>query len=149
MLAGHSKPISEAELAVLKLLWEQGPSTVRAVHEILRQQNRPWAYTTVLTLMSRLRDKGYVDVSSQRKGTAHVFRPTVSKHKLLKHRLHDLAEQICDGAASPLVHALVDSRQLSVEDIARLRTLLDQLEHEGQQPKDSTKPKRRRRGRDR
>jgi predicted transcriptional regulator len=118
-------PVSDAELEVLKVLWTSGPSTVRAVAGALRKQRRKLAYNTVLTLLSRLREKGYV--TADRTGTAHTFRPVVSREDLLGSSLSALADRICDGTASPLVLALVRDKTFSAEEIARFRALLDEL----------------------
>ena len=123
---GSAPTVSDAELDVLKALWEHGPATVRQVEARLRRRKRRWAYTTVLTLLSRLREKGCV--ASDTTGTAHVFRPAVSRDQLLRHGLSELADRICDGTASPLVHALVKGRRFSADEIAHFRKLLDELE---------------------
>jgi BlaI family penicillinase repressor len=123
---GSAPTVSDAELDVLKSLWEHGPATVRQVEARLRRRKRRWAYTTVLTLLSRLREKGYV--ASDTTGTAHIFRPAVSRDQLLRHGLSELADRICDGTASPLVHALVKGRRFSADEIAHFRKLLDELE---------------------
>jgi len=122
-------PVSDAELEVLKVLWAKEAATVRDVEAALRRNKRRLAYNTVLTLLTRLRDKGYVD--ADRVGTAHVFRPMVSRDELLNDGLSALANRIGDGTASPLVHALVRGQRLSAEDVAYLRKLLDDLEREG------------------
>jgi predicted transcriptional regulator len=121
--------ISDAEMEVLKALWEQGPGTVREIDARLRRRKRRWAYNTVLTLLSRLREKGFV--SSQPQGTAHVFKPEVSREALLRGRLSELADRLCDGISSPLVSALVQGQRFSPEEIARFRKLLDELEQKG------------------
>ena len=118
-------PVSDAELEVLKVLWAAGPVTVRDVAAALKKQRRKLAYNTVLTLLSRLREKGYV--TADRRETAHLFRAVVSREDLLGSSLAALAERICDGTASPLVLALVRDRTFSAEEIARFRTLLDDL----------------------
>jgi predicted transcriptional regulator len=124
---GTSGPsISDAELDVLKVLWAHGPSTVRDVEAHLRKRRRRWAYTTILTLLSRLKEKGYV--KPDRGSAAHVFHATVTRDRLLSDGLSDLADRICDGTASPLVHALMQGKRLSSEEIADLRKLLDELE---------------------
>ena len=121
-----SDPISKTELLVLKVLWEQGPATVREIHSVLTEQGRDWAYTTVLTLLQRLESKGYV--TSEKSGIAHIFRPLVSREGLLRHRLRELAREVTDGAATPLVQALVEGHRFSEEDIERFRELLDRVE---------------------
>ena len=122
-------PVSDAELEVLKVLWARSSATVREVEGDLRQQKRRLAYNTVLTLLTRLREKGYIE--ADRAATAHVFRPVVSRDELLHHGLSALADRVCDGTASPLVHALVRGSRLSADDVAQLRKLLDELEREG------------------
>jgi len=117
--------VSDAELEVLKVLWAGGPATVRDVAAALRRQRRRLAYNTVLTLLSRLRDKGYV--AADRREAAHLFHATVSRDDLLGSSLAALADRVCDGTASPLLLALVREQQLSADDIAELRRLLDQL----------------------
>jgi len=124
-MARPKPAISDAELEVLKVLWASGPGTVRDVEAQLRRRRR-LAYNTVLTLLTRLRDKGYVE--ADRTGTAHVFRSVVSRDELLRHGLSTLADRVCDGTASPLVLALVKGQRLSREDVAELRRLLDDLE---------------------
>ena len=118
---------SDAELEVLKVLWQGGPGTVREVEARLRRRRRRWAYNTVLTLLSRLREKGYV-ASDKSDAAAHLFRATVSREQLLVNGLSDLADRVCDGTASPLVQALVEGGRLSKDDIALLRKRLDELE---------------------
>ena len=130
MASRRLPPVSETELEVLKTLWSGGPGTVRDVEARLDQRRRRWAYNTILTLLSRLKDKGYV--TADRGGTAHVFRSTVTRDELLSHGLAKLADRMCDGTSSPLVHALVRGRKLSAKDIAELRRLLDELERERQ-----------------
>jgi BlaI family transcriptional regulator, penicillinase repressor len=125
-------PISETELDVLKVLWEHGPGTVRALNALLGRQGRRWAYTTVLTLLQRLESKGYV--TSDKSGVAHVFRPAVTRDKLLQQRLKDLANQLCEGTATPLVLALVEGQRFTAEEISQFRQLLDQLENRKKSP---------------
>jgi BlaI family penicillinase repressor len=125
-------PVSDAELEVLKVLWSTGPATVRDVAAALRKQRRRLAYNTVLTLLSRLREKGYV--AADRRDTAHQFRALVTREALLGSSLAALADMVCDGTASPLVLALVRDQQFSAEEIAHFRKLLDTLE-----PRDGSK----------
>jgi BlaI family transcriptional regulator, penicillinase repressor len=113
-------PISETEQAVLKVLWDLGPETVREVLAALIAQGHSWAYTTVQTLLTRLLAKGYV--------AADVYRAAVSRNELLQQRLTDLADTFCEGTTSPLVLALVEGSQLTPGDIGRLREMLDKLE---------------------
>jgi predicted transcriptional regulator len=118
--------ISETELAVLKVLWAVGAGTVRQVQAVLRRRGRRWAYTTVQTLLNRLQGKGYA--ASDRSGPAHVYRAAVSRDELLRKRLGDLADELCEGTASPLVLALVEAGRFTPAEIEQFRQLLDQLD---------------------
>ncbi|MCP3916058.1 MAG: BlaI/MecI/CopY family transcriptional regulator [bacterium] len=118
--------ISETEMHVLKVLWDEDAGTVREIRDLLRKRRRRWAYTTVQTLLNRLREKGYV--ARDESGMAHVFRAAVTRDRLIGWRLKELADQVCEGASTPLVLNLVQSQPLSDDDIAKLRRLLDQAE---------------------
>jgi predicted transcriptional regulator len=117
--------ISQTEREVLEALWDQGAATVRQLHEALLAKRR-WAYTTVQTLLQRLETKGYVE--ADRGAFAHIFRPTVSRESLLRQRLDALAHELCQGAKTPLMLALVDGQGLDPEDIEHLRALLARLD---------------------
>jgi predicted transcriptional regulator len=132
----NQPPLSETEQDVLKALWDLGQGTVREVRAALAAQGHQWAYTTAQTLLTRLLAKGYV--AADRTGPAHVYRPAVSRNRLLQQRLTDLADEFCEGTTSPLVLALVEGSDLSRDDIARFRQLLDKLE--------ADKPKARKKG---
>lgn len=118
-----SPSISATELEVLKVLWDRGPGTVREINESLPGER---AYTTVLTLLQRLQEKGFV--TSDRSQAAHVFHPALTQAELLDRKLTELQETLCDGAMSPIVQALVEGGRLSKKEAARLRKLLDDLE---------------------
>jgi predicted transcriptional regulator len=119
-------PPAGAELEVLKVLWEHGAGTVREINDALANQGRAWAYTTVQTLLHRLETKGYV--RGMKGKPAHVYEAVLSRDEVLKDRLRDLAEQMCDGTTSPLLHALVEGGKLSRNDVEALRKLIDKLD---------------------
>jgi BlaI family penicillinase repressor len=125
-MAARQAPVSEAELEVLKVLWEHPAGTVREINAHLQRVGRRWAYTTVQTLLQRLESKGYVE--SERSGAAHVFRAAVSREQMVSLRLRELADQLCDGTSSPLLLALVEDSRLTADEVRELRRLLDQLE---------------------
>jgi predicted transcriptional regulator len=127
-VARKREELSDTEQEVLKTLWELGSGTVREIHEALERDGRRRAYTTVLTFLFRLEAKGYA--TSDKTGLAHVFRPIVTREMLLSQRLTRLVDEVCEGTATPLVHALVRGRTFSKDDIARFRQLLDDLERE-------------------
>jgi len=111
--------ITEAELTVLKALWDGGPATVR---ELLARLGTDWAYTTVQTLVSRLVDKGHV--RADRKDLAHVFVATTAREELAARQVDEVATTLLDGAVAPLVLRLVEQGQFSSTELARFRELL-------------------------
>jgi predicted transcriptional regulator len=128
--------LSDAEREVLKVLWDQGPATVREINEVLKERGRRWAYTTVATLLQRLAAKHYI--ASDPRTVPHVYRALVTRDELLDRWLRDAADDFCDGRAAPLVLALVQGNRFSPAELARLRRLLDNAAGE---PPSSGKPK--------
>lgn len=128
-MATQKPNISETEMEVLRVLWDEGPLTVRALNEFLRGLRRRWAYTTVQTLLARLEDKGYV--ARDDRGVAHVFRAAVTRDKLLRWRLRELADQVCGGAATPLMMNLVKGHRFSAEDLESFQRVLDEQGADG------------------
>ena len=98
--------LSDAERDVLKVLWDYGPATVRAINDVLKNRGRRWAYTTVATLLQRLTAKQYI--TSDPSAVPHVYRAIISRDELLERRLKDTADELCDGRTAPLVLALVE-----------------------------------------
>ena len=126
--------LSEAELEVLASLWEQGPATVRQVLNQLHANGRRLAYTTVLTFLTRLEQKGYV--RSDKSGMAYVYRPKVTRDRISKTRLKSMLETFYDGAAGALVLQLVRERRLSGDEIAELQKLIEALDDGGRKSRD-------------
>lgn len=124
--------VSPTELDILKVLWEQGPGTVREINQALSDRGRNWAYTTVQTLLRRLEGKGYVTVDAS--GYAHVFKATKTRDDLLSLGMKNLADQFCEGMATPLLLSLVQGHQFTAKEIGQFRQLLDELE-QGEQAK--------------
>lgn len=122
--------LSEAEVDVLKVLWDLGPSPVRTINSELTARGRTWAYTTVSTLLLRLSTKGCVASDSER--VPHVYRAVVSREEMLGRRLKDAADELCDGASAPLVLALVQRLRLSPDELAGFQRLLDEARAEAE-----------------
>ena len=118
--------LGEAELVVLRVLWEGGAQTVREVMTRLHERGRKAAYTTVLTFLTRLEQKGYV--SSNKEDTAYVYRSKVTRESVTRSRVRALMEQLYDGAAGPMVLQLIENERLSSDEIAKLRKLIDDLD---------------------
>lgn len=118
------KPIADAELEVLQLLWEHGRATVRDVLDRFPEGER--AYTTVQTLLTRLEQKGYV--KSRKDGRALVYAPKVARDEVLASELNEVATRVTGGKATPLMLNLVENHKMTKDDIAQLRALLDKLD---------------------
>ncbi len=121
--------LGSAELEVLKVLWDAGPSTVRDVLNHLHDRGRQVAYTTVQTLLTRLEQKGCV--RSDKSDLAHVFRAKVTRNRVTRSRLKTLVNQLYDGAAGPLVLHLVRHERLTPDEIDELHRLIDELDAQG------------------
>ena len=127
--------VSDAELNVLKTLWEHGPGTVREVQARLEGPAQDWAYTTAQTLLTRLEEKGYVAVA--RGATAHVFRAAVTRDDLAGKRIEEVARGLLDGVTAPLLLRLVEQGKFTKEEIARFRAMLDDAERRSRRDGDS------------
>lgn len=122
--------MGSAELDVLKVLWDRGPSTVRDVLGRLHERGRRPAYTTVLTVLTRLEQKGVV--ASDRSDQAYVYRPRVSRERVTLARLRQVVRELYDGAAAPMVLQLMKSEKFTPEEIADLQRLIEALDKDRQ-----------------
>ena len=134
-MAPRETELGMAELEVLKTLWDHGPATVRQVLNHLHAQGRKLAYTTVLTYLTRLEQKGCV--RSDKSGLAYVYRPKLSRAKVTKSRLRSLVEELYDGAAGPLVLQLMreHEQKLSTAEITELQKLINQMDAKAKRSK--------------
>jgi predicted transcriptional regulator len=111
---------TDAELAILRVLWTRGPSTVRDVAEAM---GREGAYTTVLKLMQIMTDKGLVKRDDSTR--SHVYKATSSEDKMQKQLVGDLLDKVFAGSAAKLVLQALDTGKASPEELAEIRKLLD------------------------
>jgi predicted transcriptional regulator len=109
------------ELAIMKILWQRGRSTVREVYEELRKE-RTLAYTTVLTMMGILEHKGYVKRTAGER--AYIYTPARPQRQVVGGLVNDFVNRVFDGSAQPLLVHLIESRGLSAEELDELRKLL-------------------------
>jgi predicted transcriptional regulator len=120
----HPKP-TEGELAILRVLWEHGPLSVRSVSRIM-DAVRPTGYTTVLKLMQIMTEKGLVERDESRR--PQIYRPRLAREKTQRQLLRDLMDRAFSGSMKALVlHALPEGRA-SEEELRELEALLDRLE---------------------
>jgi predicted transcriptional regulator len=118
---------TEAELEILRVLWERGPSTVRHVHEAIAAA-RETGYTTTLKLMQIMADKGLVtrDESSR----THIYTPQASQESTQRQLVTDLVARAFGGSAAELVLRALSSHTTSDDELAEIRKLIDE-EREG------------------
>jgi BlaI family penicillinase repressor len=119
--------ISEAEWLVMKVLWERSPQAANEVTEALRSQT-DWKPKTVKTLLSRLVQKKALGF--ERAGKAYHYRPLVSEEACARARRRTLLQRVYDGALTPMLAAFIEDEELTPEEIAELRRLLDRKEQE-------------------
>ena len=120
---------TEAELDILRVLWERGPSTVRDVHEALYGSDGA-GYTTALKLMQIMHGKGLVERDDSQR--AHVYKSAINKQRTQKRYLADMVQRLFNGSASELVlHALGNHPGASREELKEIRALLNKIESEG------------------
>jgi BlaI family penicillinase repressor len=117
--------LSEAERETLRVLWDNGPGTVRQVLGLLSEGGRRWTYSTVATLLRRLGAKGY-SISETVEGHL-VYRAALSREDLLKRRLKDTAVEFCDVAEAPLIFlTLVQGNRFTSEELDRISRIIDE-----------------------
>jgi len=125
-MARTPRDVTDAELAVLQVLWDEGAATVRHLADTLYPGGTNSQYATVQKLLERLEGKDYVQ--RNRHAWPHVFEPLVDRDELIGRRLQTTANELCDGSIGPLLTHLVRSKQLSGEEREALRGLLDELD---------------------
>jgi BlaI family transcriptional regulator, penicillinase repressor len=112
--------LTPQELEIMKIIWDRGEVTVRDVYEALREQRRI-AYTTVMTMMRILAEKGHLKRRTENR--AHLFRPARPKSAVLASMVREFLDRVFNGSAQPLLVHLLKDRRLSDhdrEEIARL-----------------------------
>ncbi len=119
--------ISNAEWEVMKPLWEKGPMAARDVYAAL-PEGHGWAYKTVKTLLSRLVAKGALDYEEI--GNSYLYRAVYSRDQITRKEMRKFIDRVTDGALGPVLAHFVKERNLSEKEIARLRQLLDEKEHQ-------------------
>lgn len=113
------------ELAIMKVVWRLEKATVRDVYEALRTR-RDIAYTTVMTMMKILEEKGYL--SKTLIDRAYQYRPSQPRHQVIGAIVRDFLDRVFDGAAAPLLVQLAKDGRLSKDDKETIRRLAQEIE---------------------
>jgi predicted transcriptional regulator len=116
---------TDAELAILRVLWALGASTVRDVHDVLNR-HAPTGYTTVLKLLQIMTEKGLVVRDESQR--AHIYETRYSEQKTQRQLLSDLADRAFDGSSAKLAMQALSGRKTTPEELNAIRDLLKRLE---------------------
>lgn len=127
-MARRPQDVTEAELDVLRVLWDEGPAPIRMLADRIYPRGGASEYATVQKLLERLEDKGHVSRRSE--GRVNVYTARVGREELVARRLRETAEQLCDGSLTPLLTHLVSAGSLTPEELRALRRLVDRLSRE-------------------
>ena len=125
MARKHTPKPTQSQLAILRVLWRRGPSTVREIKDAL-SSDKPTGYTTVLKLMQIMHEKGLLDRDESQR--SHVYRPAVPAEKTQRQLVSDLIDRAFEGSARKLVMQALSSHRASPEELKQIRSLLDEIE---------------------
>ncbi|HEX2458461.1 MAG TPA: BlaI/MecI/CopY family transcriptional regulator [Vicinamibacterales bacterium] len=117
--------LTPQELAIMKVVWRLEKATVRDVYDALRAK-RSVAYTTVMTMMKILEEKGYL--LKTRLDRAYVYRPARPRTQVVGAMVRDFVDRVFDGAAGSLMLHLAKDRRLSKDERTRIRRIIEEME---------------------
>jgi predicted transcriptional regulator len=117
--------LTQQELAIMKVVWRLGTSTVREVYEALRER-RQIAYTTVMTMLGILEKKGYL--KKELVDRAHVYKPAKKRQQVIGAMVRDFVERVFDGASDSLLLALAKDNKLTEKQKRIVKQLIEEIE---------------------
>jgi len=116
------KPVlTDQELEIMKVVWVRGSATVRDVYEELLKR-RKIAYTTVMTMMGILEQKGHLKKSADER--AYLYTPAQPQREVVGNMVHDFLKRVFNGSAKPLLIQLVEDKKLTPDELDEIRKLL-------------------------
>ena len=118
---------TDRELTILRILWDNGPSTVRQVNEAMNADGST-GYTTTLKLMQIMTDKGLLHRDDSQ--FKHIFKPALTEAKAQKQLVGDMLERAFSGSAKKLVMRALSAKKISAGELASIRKMLDEFEEE-------------------
>jgi len=127
-MARHkSSQPTDRELTILRILWDEGPSTVRQVNEAMNKGGDT-GYTTTLKLMQIMTEKGLLQRDDSQ--FKHIYKPVYSEERTQKQLVVDLLDKAFSGSAEKLVMRALSAKKVSPKELARIRKLLNELKGE-------------------
>lgn len=124
-----SERLTNAEMALMDLLWNTQPLTARQIREQLYEDSKTSQHGTVQRLLQGLEEKSFIE--RDRSIGVHLFSPTVSRESYGGLQLESLAEKLTGGSIAPLLTNLLDEKKLDMDEIKRLRKLLEEAQKRG------------------
>ena len=115
---------TDAELEVLKILWDEGPLTVRDIHDRL-SRHKQLGYTSVLKMMQIMHDKGYVGRDTTER--SHIYHARLQRNHTQRAMLDDLTKRAFGGSAAELVQRLLSSKSATKKELAEIRRMLKEM----------------------
>jgi len=125
--------LTPAEFNLMKVLWRLRRATVADVRAAIIAKGEEPAYTTVMTLLGRLATKGAVVVDRERE--PYVYKPAFRRESVLRERLKGFLADVFDGEASSMVLHLVDSEELSLDELRAIEKRVEKPSDEGPEPR--------------
>src|SRR3989441_4789246 len=120
-MASKRPVLTSQELEIMKIVWKSGASTVRDVYETMLEQRRI-AYTTVMTMMNILEQKGYLKKSQ--KDRAYVYQAARPQKQVIRGMVREFVDRVFNGSAEPLLLHLVEDRRVSEQDLEEIRLMM-------------------------
>jgi BlaI family penicillinase repressor len=119
--------LGDLQLAIMRVLWARGETTVADVHETLEPE-RGLALTTIATMLAKMEKKGVVDHRAD--GRKFIYRPLISEEQVQRSMVADLTSQLFRGNIPALVNHLLAEHDIRPQELAQLRELIDAHERE-------------------
>jgi BlaI family transcriptional regulator, penicillinase repressor len=116
-----TKTLTEQELEIMKVIWDRGEATVRDVVASLSEQ-RQIAYTTVMTMMNILEQKGHL--KKWQVDRAFVYKPAHAQEQVIGSMVRDFVDRVFNGSAAPLLVHLVDDKKLTEKELNEIREIV-------------------------
>ena len=124
-MATRGRDVTDAELAVLQVLWDRSQATIREITKVVYPDDVKTQYSTVKRLLARLQAKGFVERDESE--FVHVYAPVGGRDELVGRRLEALVNTLCEGSISPLLSNLAKAEGLTQKQKKTLLSLIDEF----------------------